>query len=350
MNYLYWLLRSGSCLALMLGLARGLPVCTHRLLRGLQWGAIGLGLGVPLALWLVADWTRRTVAPSCLLLLVGGLVAGVRVRLGLPAVRLLSYGLAGVAVVAGPLLLSGLGPGAGAAANVVYHDAQLTVTVTPHFSLSRIADPWFSDISLYRTRWLLFDEYVGWLAPAQEKPPQAMAWWRQVSHLTFRPDSDRVHLRWQQQALTLAVNRPHVEPAVALAPPPPVAQPVAPHPPDSSQAYTYVEVMPRLPGGRPGSQQEIIDAIHWRLILPTHVPRGRVFVGFIIRKNGKVSDLHMLRGLTDSVDAAVLDAVAQLPLFIPGSQNGKLVNVSMTVPIDVGVAQRPAAPRRATRK
>jgi TonB family protein len=346
MDYLYWLLLSGGCLALLLGLARVLPVRTYALLRWLQWGAVGLGLGVPLALWLVADWTLRTVAPSCLLLLLGGLVAGVRIRLGLPAVRFLSYGLAGVAVAAGPLLLGGMGHGARKAANVVYCDAQMTVTVTPHFSLSRIADPRLSDSNLYRARWLLFDEYVGWLTPTQERPlPQAMAWWRQASHLTFYPDSGRVHLRWKQQALTLAVNRPRAEPAAVPAPPLPATQPAAPRPPDSSRVYTYVQVMPRLPGGRPGSQQELIGAIQWRLIAPAHVPRGRVFVSFIIRKNGKVSDLRMVRGLAASVDAAVLDAVARLPLFIPGRQNGQLVDVSMTVPIDVGVAQRPAPPR-----
>jgi hypothetical protein len=351
MDYLYWLLLSGGCLALLLGLARVLPARTYPLLRWLQWGAVGLGLVVPLALWLVNGWTLRTVAPSCLLLLVGGLVAGIRVRLGLPAVRFLSYGLAGVAVAAGPLLLSGIRPGLGKSATVVYHDAQATVTVTTHFSLSRLPDPWLSDVNLYRTRWLLFDEYVGWLTPATEKSlPQAMAWWRHVSHLTFYPDSGRVHLRWKRQALTLAVNRPRVEPAAAPAPLGPATQPAAPRPPDSNQVHTYVALMPRLPGGRRGSQEELREAIYWRLILPAHVPRGRVFVYFVIRKNGEVSDLRMLRGLTDSVDAAVLDAVSRLPPLIPGSQDGKLVNVSMTVPIDVGVAQRPAKPRRATRQ
>jgi TonB family protein len=122
------------------------------------------------------------------------------------------------------------------------------------------------------------------------------------------------------------------EPAVssaaqdALAPPPP---------PTLEKVYTYVERMPELPTG--GGNAGIVAYIQSQLTYP-QVPaarrkEGRVFVSFTVNSGGEVFNPTIVKGLGPEYDAAVLAAIAKLPRFKPGTQDGKPVAVSFTVPI-----------------
>lgn len=108
--------------------------------------------------------------------------------------------------------------------------------------------------------------------------------------------------------------------------------------PDSLLArrvYTYVEHMPELPGG--GGVPAIVQAIRQRLVLPAAAGKGSardvVHVAFSVSTAGTVRDARVVKGVNPGLDAAVLAAVNQLPAFTPGSQNGRPVVVSYTVPV-----------------
>lgn len=123
----------------------------------------------------------------------------------------------------------------------------------------------------------------------------------------------------------------------AAVPPPP---PPAPVPPDAPlrwerEAYVYVEQMPQLPGG--GGNTAIVQAIQKNLVYP-EVPAanrkaGRVFVSFMVTETGEVRDALIVKGLSSPYDNAVLDAVRNMPRFVPGKQDGKTVPVRFTVPV-----------------
>ncbi|SFQ82207.1 energy transducer TonB [Hymenobacter arizonensis] len=124
----------------------------------------------------------------------------------------------------------------------------------------------------------------------------------------------------------------------------PVAReaPLPPPLPDAEErVYTYVEKMPELPGmGTDRSPSAILGplaaAVQQRLVLPPGTPAGVVVVRFTVRPAGAIRDATIFRGLTSAADAAVLAAVAQLPLFRPGVQNGRPVAVSLLLPVKVG--------------
>ncbi|WP_310396481.1 TonB family protein [Hymenobacter sp.] len=105
----------------------------------------------------------------------------------------------------------------------------------------------------------------------------------------------------------------------------------------SPPVYTYVEKMPQLPGG--GGNKAIVEYIQSKLVYPSAAQadrkQGRVFVSFVVMKDGNVQDVKIIKGLAAAYDAAVVAAVQQLPRFIPGTQNSKAVNVSFTVPISI---------------
>lgn len=102
---------------------------------------------------------------------------------------------------------------------------------------------------------------------------------------------------------------------------------------DETKVYTYVEQMPQLPGG--GGQQALLAAVQQRLVLPPNAPEGRIFVKFTVGLKGEVRSAEIIKSLDAATDAAVLEALQKLPLLEPGKQNGRVVQVSFTLPITI---------------
>ena len=127
----------------------------------------------------------------------------------------------------------------------------------------------------------------------------------------------------------------------SVAPPPPPPPPLliknsemADSKVDADKLYTYVEQMPTLPGTNGNSNAAIVAAILAKLVYPKgEQPEGKVFASFTVGADGVVRDVRLVKGLSPACDEAVLNAVRQLPTFIPGQQNGTKVNVSFTVPV-----------------
>ncbi|MBG8552548.1 TonB family protein [Hymenobacter guriensis] len=99
------------------------------------------------------------------------------------------------------------------------------------------------------------------------------------------------------------------------------------------KVYTYVEQMPQWPGG--GGNAAISAAILKNVALPADTPEGRVFISFIVKPTGEVSNAKITKGLSPAIDAAVLAAVGKLPRFEPGKQNGRTVSVNYPMLVNI---------------
>ena len=62
---------------------------------------------------------------------------------------------------------------------------------------------------------------------------------------------------------------------------------------------------------------------------------GRVSVGFVINKDGTVSDAKILRGIHPLVDKEALRVVNSLPRWKPGKHKGRTVRVLYAIPFKV---------------
>ena len=103
---------------------------------------------------------------------------------------------------------------------------------------------------------------------------------------------------------------------------------------DSTQdsPYLAIEDMPRFPGG---------DVTKW-LAKNTRYPKaalerkaeGKVFVQFVIEKDGRVTNVKVLRPVDPDLDREAVRVVSSMPRWVPGKQRGKFVRVSYTVPIN----------------
>lgn len=60
---------------------------------------------------------------------------------------------------------------------------------------------------------------------------------------------------------------------------------------------------------------------------------GRVFVQFVVNKDGSISDAQVIKGIGAGCDAEALRVVSNMPDWNPGSKEGEDVNVKMVLPI-----------------
>ncbi|MDF7814431.1 M56 family metallopeptidase [Hymenobacter sp. YC55] len=129
------------------------------------------------------------------------------------------------------------------------------------------------------------------------------------------------------------------------APEPPVltekALPAPPPPPPA--VYQYVEKMPEYAGGLNQLMIDLGKGIQYPEAAKDAKLQGKAFVGFIVAEDGSVQAVELKKGINapqkltaeaKALNEAALTAVRNLPgKWTPGSQDGKKVAVSYTVPI-----------------
>jgi len=68
--------------------------------------------------------------------------------------------------------------------------------------------------------------------------------------------------------------------------------------------------------------------------------QGRVMVDFIIDKDGKVTDVRVVRGVDPDLDAEAVRVVSASPKWKPGRVNGNKVRTSMTIPVEFRLTKK----------
>lgn len=93
------------------------------------------------------------------------------------------------------------------------------------------------------------------------------------------------------------------------------------------------EVMPQFPGG----EQEMYAYVNKHLKYPVTEQeigtQGRVTVQFVVSKDGSITDVKVLRGISPNCDKEAVKVIKNMPRWIPGRQNGNPVSVYFTLPI-----------------
>ncbi len=103
---------------------------------------------------------------------------------------------------------------------------------------------------------------------------------------------------------------------------------------DEEVAFIIVEDMPKFQGGDQNSFRAWIQSnLKYPEIAAENGISGKVFVNFVVSKNGEVVDAKVVRGVDPSLDQEALRVVRSSPRWEPGKQRGKAVKVQFTFPI-----------------
>lgn len=97
--------------------------------------------------------------------------------------------------------------------------------------------------------------------------------------------------------------------------------------------FTSVEQMPSYPEGDEAMAKFISENLQYPESAKGAGVQGRVMVRFVVRKDGSLDTVQILRGIDDACDAEAMRVVRIMPKWNPGRQNGSAVDVYYTIPI-----------------
>ncbi len=99
--------------------------------------------------------------------------------------------------------------------------------------------------------------------------------------------------------------------------------------------FKAVENMPSFKGN---VIKWLKDHTKYPVVAAENGVQGKVYVGFVVEKDGSITDVRILRGQDESLNQEALRVVKMMPKWNPGTQRGKPVRVSYQVPVNFQLA------------
>ncbi len=103
---------------------------------------------------------------------------------------------------------------------------------------------------------------------------------------------------------------------------------------NNDEVFQIVEDMPLFPGGEDALRKWIAENVKYPVSAAENGIQGKVYVTFVVGKDGSVGLARVVRAVDPSLDAEALRVVNALPKWKPGFQKGKAVAVAYTIPIN----------------
>ncbi len=100
-----------------------------------------------------------------------------------------------------------------------------------------------------------------------------------------------------------------------------------------NQVYDTVDQMPTFHGGDAALMRYLQGNTHYPTIAAENGIQGRVVVGFVVEKDGSITDVTVIKSQDPSLDREAARVVKSMPRWIPGKQNGATVRVRYQVPV-----------------
>ena len=112
-----------------------------------------------------------------------------------------------------------------------------------------------------------------------------------------------------------------------------IAQPEPPKVEAENKVFTIVEQMPQVPGGDAALMDYLRSNVHYPTVAAENGVQGRVVVGFVVERDGSITDVQVIRSVDPSLDREASRVVKSMPRWNPGKQNGSAVRVKYQVPV-----------------
>jgi protein TonB len=102
---------------------------------------------------------------------------------------------------------------------------------------------------------------------------------------------------------------------------------------DEDKLFTVVEQPAEFPGGMEGLYKFLNKNIKYPASARRMGVDGKVFIEFVVNKEGEISDVKVLKSLSTDCDKEALRLVSMMPPWKPGKQNGKAVRSRFVLPL-----------------
>lgn len=103
--------------------------------------------------------------------------------------------------------------------------------------------------------------------------------------------------------------------------------------------FTVVDTEPQFPGGMDAMNKFLQDNIRYpRLALENNIT-GKVYVTFVVEKDGSISNPSLLRDVGGGCGQEAIRVVKMMPKWTPGMQGGKPVRVRFNLPVNFVITE-----------
>jgi protein TonB len=102
---------------------------------------------------------------------------------------------------------------------------------------------------------------------------------------------------------------------------------------------TSVEIYPEFEGGMKGWEKYLRRNLRYPYDAQGENKQGKVFISFIVERDGSISNVTLVRGVYQSLDEEAARVIKKSPKWRPGIQNGRAVRVRYNMPISFALSQ-----------
>ena len=103
---------------------------------------------------------------------------------------------------------------------------------------------------------------------------------------------------------------------------------------DEQEIFQVVEQDPEFPGGIDALMKYLQQNIKYPQLARENNITGRVYVTFVVKKDGSVTGVRVLRDIGGGCGQEAIRVVKSMPKWTPGKQRGKNVRVQYNLPVN----------------
>ena len=103
--------------------------------------------------------------------------------------------------------------------------------------------------------------------------------------------------------------------------------------PETENAFNVVEQMPQFPGGDIELMKFLSENVKYPEAALKAGTQGRVVAQFIVEADGSITNVKVLKNVSDEIDAEAVRVIKAMPKWKPGMQKGQPVRVKYTIPV-----------------
>lgn len=113
----------------------------------------------------------------------------------------------------------------------------------------------------------------------------------------------------------------------------PPAQEVEEEEIEEEEIFMLVESAPEFPGGDEARVRFLSENLKYPQMAKESGIQGTVYITFVVEKDGRVTDVRILRGIGGGCDEEALRVVRMMPRWKAGEQRGRPVRVQFNLPV-----------------
>ena len=102
---------------------------------------------------------------------------------------------------------------------------------------------------------------------------------------------------------------------------------------EEDEIFLVVEEDPSFPGGIEAMYKWLGENIKYPQLAKENNITGKVYVSFVVEKNGSVSQVKVMRDIGGGCGAEAVRVVKLMPKWSPGKQRGQAVRTQFNLPV-----------------